>query len=37
MKDNSEVVPGLDKDSYHWDVWESGGIGRHIHPSTRCR
>jgi hypothetical protein len=30
----SEVVPGLDKASYHGDVWESGGIAHHIHLST---
>jgi len=33
----SEVVPGLDKASYHGDVWESGGIAHHNHLSTRCR
>ena len=37
MKNSSEVVPGLDKASYHGDVWESGGIACHIHFSTRCR
>jgi hypothetical protein len=30
----SEVVPGLDKASYHE---ECGGIACHIHLSTRCR